>query len=128
MEARAVDLGGGGGEGCGDGPAAARHHPFHLGESKAQLVRDLPHGFGGRQQALQLVSEGDGEARGEEAAVAGVEILQRGAERGLEAGASRRGEGAGVDGVGDEGDVDFGHFTSYSENVTNFVITTSLDD
>ena len=78
--------------------------------------------------ALELVSEGDGKARGEEAAVAGVEILQRGAERGLEAGAARRGEGAGVNGVGDEGDVDFGHFTSYFENVTNFVITTSSDD
>src|SRR5213596_1866447 len=106
VEARAVHLGGRWGEGRRDGPAAARHHPFHLGESEAELVGDLPRRLGGLEETLQLVSERDGEARGEEAAVAGVEMLQRGAERGLESGASRRGEGAGVDGVGDEGDVD----------------------
>src|SRR5256885_11109322 len=92
VKAGAVDLGGRGREGRGNRSPAAGHDPIDGGEAGPQVVREVPQRLGRREQALQLVPQGDGEAGGEDAAVALVQVLHGGAGIGLETGAGGRGE------------------------------------
>ena len=78
----------------------------------AQRVAQVPDGVGPGEQRLQLVAEGDGEARRERLAVARVEVADGAAQIGLEAGADLGGKSAGADGVGDASDVGSCHFSS----------------
>src|SRR2546423_146408 len=64
-------------------------------------------GRGAREQALQLVAQRDGEAGGEDAGVAAVQLLRGGAGVRLQPGAAGGREQAGGRRVGDEGDVAF---------------------
>src|SRR5438105_688005 len=77
--------------------------------------------------AVRLGARGDGEAGGEDATIALVEVLHGRAGVGLEAGAGSRGELARGDRVGDEGDVGLGHFMSHSVDMTNYVIICQCD-
>ena len=106
MKARAVDLRSGGRERGRDGSATAGHDPVDRREAGPHLVNDVPDGPGAREQTLQLVAEGNGEAGREDAGVAPVQILHGRAHVGLEAGARGRRERTRRDGVGDEGDVE----------------------
>src|SRR3989442_835507 len=63
---------------------------------------------GAREQALQLVAQGHGEAGGEGAAIAAIEVGERGPQLGLEPGAAGRGQQAGRRGAGDGGDGELG--------------------
>src|SRR6266550_92750 len=55
------------GEGGADGPAAAPDRPVHGIELGPHRVDDLPDRVGARQEALELIARGDGEAGGERA-------------------------------------------------------------
>src|SRR2546426_6293681 len=123
VEAWAIDFGRGNAawQRRGDRPLSAGDHPVDVGELRAHRVDDLPDGGRGREQALELVAEGEGEARGEHLAPAAVERGERGAQRVLEAGATRGGELPGGDGVADERNIVNCHITSCWSNMTVFV-------
>ncbi len=109
VEAGTVEFGGGA-PGCetgGEGSQSAGDDPGELGEGRAQGMGDGPDGLGVAQQALELVSRGQGEAGGERGVPAAVAVQGRDGvpEPLLEPLAPRRGEDPGGRDIGDQGDV-----------------------
>src|SRR5207249_11115158 len=97
------------------------------GERKGRLVQQLPGRLPGGEQCLELGAQRDGETGGEGGAPAAVELRDGAAELTLQARATRRRQGAGGDGVSDDGNKRFGHFMSHQALMTNYVIIYRCD-
>src|SRR5207244_4948819 len=96
-------------------------------EPVAKRVGDVPHAFCRDEQALQLVALRDAERGREVVAVGAIQVAERATQLGLQPGPARRWQGAGPDRIGNEGDIDFGHFMSHLQYVTYFVTICNYD-
>src|SRR5881296_2969509 len=113
-----------------DATASRLLPPARRARLQAELRAALPDLNRRYRRALAArFAQGHGEAGGEGAAIAAIEVGERGPQLGLEPGAAGRGQQAGRRGVGEGGDVDLGgHFTSHVTDMTNNVTIYQCDD
>src|SRR5207244_8863167 len=79
------------------------------------------------EQALRLGALREAERGREVVAVGAIQVAERATQLGLQPGPARRWQGAGPDRIGDEGDIDLGHFMSHLRYVTYFVTICNYD-